>query len=136
MMAFKLTKKQIGERNALAADLRLKAALLIVAISEYNETLSTVAPAARDAIDAYNEVIEAARDFVNRIAEPAREEYGRKSLRWQDSDKGVEADRWISDWEDIGIEDADIELAEPLDEIDPSDLAEQMEDLPVSPEEP
>jgi hypothetical protein len=70
MMAFKLTKKQIAERDALAADLRLKAALLVVAITEYNETSSTVAPAARDAIDAYNEAIEAARDFINGSLSP------------------------------------------------------------------
>jgi hypothetical protein len=136
ILAFKLTKKQVAERNALAAGLRLKAARLAVAITDYNETLSTVAPAVRGAIDAYNEAIEAARTFVNEIAEPAREEYDDKSPRWQESEKGTEADRWINEWEAISLEDSDIEPAEPLDEIDPSELAGQMEDLPDGPENP
>jgi hypothetical protein len=135
-MALKLTKKQIAERDALAANLRLTASRLAIAITDYNETLSTVAPAARTATDAYNEAIEAARDFVNGIAEPAREGYDDKSPRWQESDKGVGADRWIREWEEISLEDADIEVAEPLEEIDQSELAGQMEDLPDGPEEP
>ena len=41
-MASKRTKKQIAERDALAADLRLVASRLAIAITDYNETLSTV----------------------------------------------------------------------------------------------
>jgi hypothetical protein len=48
----------------------------------------------------------------------------------------MEADHWISEWEAISLEDSDIEPAEPLDEIDSSELAGQMEDLPDGSEDP
>jgi hypothetical protein len=119
----------------LATDLRIKASGLAIAITDYNETMATVAPALRGALDSYNEAIEAARNFVNGIAEPAREEYDNKSEKWQESEKGVEAGRWISEWEEINLEDADIDLPEPLEEIDPLELAAEMEDLPDGPKE-
>src|SRR5580698_4845855 len=109
-MPFKLTKKQIAERNELAAALRNKAASLAIALADYNATMAQVTSALHDATDAYNEAIGDARDFVAGIAEPAREEYDEKSERWQASDKGVEAERWLREWEAISLDDAGIEV--------------------------
>jgi hypothetical protein len=133
-MALKRTKKKIAERDALAAVLRLKAARLAMAIIDYNETMSTGAPAVRDAVEGYNKAIEAARAFVNEVAEPAREEFDDKPLRWQESDQGAAADRWVSEWEAISLDDTDIEPAEPLEDIDPRELAGRLEDLTDSAE--
>ena len=61
-MAFKLTKKQVAERNELATDLRIKASRLAVAITNYNETMATVAQSLQGAIEPYEALVHGSDD--------------------------------------------------------------------------
>jgi hypothetical protein len=53
-MAFKLSKAQSAERDALAADLRKKADALNIAIVAFNQAIEPVSPAVGEALEGYN----------------------------------------------------------------------------------
>jgi hypothetical protein len=132
-MPFKLTKDQITERAALAADLRRQGDALAAAIVAFNTAFGPVAELLTGAAAAYNQSLGSARNFAYAIAEEARGEFDDKSERWQEGDKGTEADAWIQQWEDASLDDVDFEPPEPMEEIDPSAHAVTLEDLPDSP---
>jgi hypothetical protein len=132
-MAFKLSKRQVAERDALATELRAKADALTTAIAAYNEAIATVSQTVTDAIDEYNATVEIAREFVGGIAEMARDEWSSKSHKWQEGEKGTEADAWVEAWKGAILEDVEVDVGERLEEIDPSEIAVTLEDLPEGP---
>jgi hypothetical protein len=133
-MAFKTTKDQLAKRDALAADLRRKARLLNAAIAEFNRQLGPIAQAVAEAQTHYNAAMESARTLANEISGPAQEQFDAKSEKWQDSDAGVHIRTWIEGWE-MSLDDVDLDLSEPLDEIDPEERASALESGPNSPAE-
>jgi hypothetical protein len=76
----------------------------------------------------------ASGDAAGGIAQAAREEFDAKSEKWQDSEKGLQLRNWIEQWE-MSLEEVDLELLGPLEEIDPDERAGEIEDGPVNPEE-
>jgi hypothetical protein len=52
----------------------------------------------------------------------AQQAFNAKSEKWQDSDKGIQVRSWVERWE-VSLHDVDLELPEPLTEIDPDDHA-------------
>lgn len=131
-MAFKASKQELAECEALAADLRSKAALLNKAIAAFNQAIEPLSRAVSEAMDDYNETLETARTLTGRVAETAREQFDAKSARWQESDKGIQVRIWIEQWE-MSLDDVDLELPEPLGEIDPDEHAGELEDAPATP---
>jgi chromosome segregation ATPase len=125
-MAFKTSKDQLARRDALAADLRRRANELNVAIATYNEKLDTLVREVVEAQARYNDAMERARTLASEISEPAQAEFDAKSDRWQESDAGIRIRLWIEQWE-ISLDDVELELAEPLEEIDPEEHAGQLE---------
>jgi hypothetical protein len=125
-MAFKTSKDQLARRDALAADLRRRANELNVAIATYNEKLDTLVREVVEAQARYNDAMERARTLASEISEPAQAEFDAKSDRWQESDAGIRIRLWIEQWE-ISLDDVELELAEPLEEIDPEEYAGQLE---------
>jgi chromosome segregation ATPase len=125
-MAFKTSKDQLARRDALAADLRRRANELNVAIATYNEKLDTLVREVVEAQARYNDAMESARTLASEISEPAQAEFDAKSDRWQESDAGIRIRLWIEQWE-ISLDDVELELAEPLEEIDPEEYAGQLE---------
>jgi hypothetical protein len=121
-MTFKITKQQLAERGALAADLRKKAEALNIAIIAFNQTIQPVSQVVRDALEDYNGILEKARVLADSITEPAQRQFDEKSEKWQESDKGVHVRIWIEQWE-MSLEDVDLDLPEPLTEIDPDEQA-------------
>jgi chromosome segregation ATPase len=133
-MPFRVTKEQLARRDVLAADIRTKATELNAAIAAFNRE---VAPLARTVVEAqaeYNETMEQARTLANQISEAAQEAFDAKSERWQDSDNGIQVRIWIEQWE-ISLDDVDLELPEPLEEIDPDEHASALESASGRPAE-
>ena len=133
-VAFKISKQQLVERDALAADLRKKAEALNSAIVAFNQAIEPLSQAVHEAMDDYNEILEKARALASSITEAAQEAFDAKSEKWQSSDKGIEVRSWIEQWE-VSLDDVDLELPEPLDEVDPDDHAGQIEDALPHPTE-
>jgi cell division septum initiation protein DivIVA len=131
-MAFKITKKQLTERAALAADLRKKAEALNIAVAAFNQAIEPLSQAVREALEAYNGILEKARVLADSITEAAQAEFDRKSEKWQESDKGIEVRTWIEQWE-MSLDDVDLELPEPLTEIDPDEQAGVIESASGAP---
>jgi hypothetical protein len=131
-MAFRLRKDQLTERDALAADLRKKAEALNIAIAAFNHAIGPGSQAVGEALAAYNGTLEKARALASSITEPAQEQFDAKSEKWQESDKGIEVRSWIEQWE-MSLDDIDLELPEPLPEIDPDEQAGQIEAAPQTP---
>ena len=131
-VAFKISKQQLVERDALAADLRKNAEALNSAIVAFNRAIEPLSQAVHEALEDHNEILEKARALASSITEAAQEAFDAKSEKWQSSDKGIEARSWIEQWE-VSLDDVDLELPEPLTEIDPDDHAGQMEGAPTDP---
>ena len=133
-MAFKLSREQLAKRHTLASDLRDKALTLNIAIAAFNHGVEPLAKAVAEAQDAYNETLEVARSLADGIAADARERFEAKSERWQESDNGIQIRTWIEQWE-MSLDDIELDLPEPLEEVDPEDHAGVIEDAPSSPME-
>src|ERR1700686_4391762 len=133
-MAFRLRKDHLTERDALAADLRKKAEALNIAIAAFNQAIEPVSQAVGEALADYNGTLEKARALASSITEPAEEQFDAKSEKWQESDKGIEVRSWIEQWE-MSLDDVDLELPEPLEEIDPEEHAAALASGPGRPAE-
>lgn len=131
-MAFKLSKEQLTERDALVTSLREKAEVLNAAIAAFHQLVEPVSRAVREALDDYNSVLERARTLTDSIAATAQETFEAKSEKWQESDKGLRVRNWIEQWE-MSLDDIDLELPEPLMEIDPDEQASALEEAPAAP---
>jgi hypothetical protein len=125
-MVFKTSKGQLARRDGLAGDLRKRAEELNGAIADYNLKLDPFVRAVVEAQARYNDVLESARTLAGEIADSAQEQFDAKSERWQDSDQGVWVRAWIEQWQ-MSLDDIDLELPEPLEEIDPEEHAGQLE---------
>lgn len=131
-MAFKLSKQQLAERDALAADLRKKAEALNIAIVAFNQAIEPLSKAVGEALGDYNGILERARTLASSITEVAQEAFDAKSEKWQESDKGLQVRSWIEQWE-VSLDDVDLELPEPLTAIDPDEQAGEIETAPPNP---
>jgi hypothetical protein len=138
-MTFKVSKEQFTKRDALAAELRQKAETLNIAIAEFNNGIEPLVQAVAEAQadyneTFYNETLEAARTLTGNVAEAAQKEFEAKSERWQESDKGIEVRTWVEQWE-MSLDDIELALPEPLEEIDPEEQAGELEDAAARPVE-
>ena len=66
------------------------------------------------------------------VTEAAQAEFDAKSEKWQESDKGIVVRTWIEQWE-VSLDDVDLDLPEPLAELDPDGQAEAIEAAPPNP---
>jgi hypothetical protein len=121
-MPFKATKEQLARRDVLAAGLRTKANALNAAIAAFNEQVEPLSRAVAEAQVNYNETLEQARTLAGQVCDAAQGEFDAKSERWQESDNGVQVRTWIEQWE-MSLDDVDLSLPEPLEEIDPDEHA-------------
>ena len=87
-MTFKVSKEQLTKRDALAAELRQKAATLNIAIAEFNKGIEPLVHAAAEAQANYNETLEAARTLTGNVAEAAQEEFEAKSRDGKKATRG------------------------------------------------
>jgi hypothetical protein len=107
-MAFKLT----GDEKK---DLAMARKASIEAWVKYCDAIQDV----QNALDDYIEKRKCVLTVVNIAAERMREEFNDKSEGWQQGDKGSDADSFISEWENIEVDDpdtVDMPDGDPLDE--------------------
>jgi exonuclease VII large subunit len=133
-MAFKVTREQLARRDVLAGDLRAKATALNTAIAAFNREVEPLARAVAEAQANYNETVERARTLASQISQTAQEVFEAKSERWQDSESGIQVRTWIEQWE-MSLDDIDLDLPEPLEEIDPDEHARAFESASGRPAE-
>jgi hypothetical protein len=131
-MAFKISKKQLAERDTLAADLRKQAEALNIAIVAFNQAIEPLSQAVGAALEDYNSILEKARTLADIVIETAQAEFDTKSEKWQESDTGIQVRNWIEQWE-MSLVDVDLELPEPLTEIDPDEHAGAIEGASPAP---
>jgi hypothetical protein len=127
--AFKLSKQQSAERDVLAADLREKATALNAAIAAFNRAIEPLSRPVIEALEDYNAILAKARALAGGIAEAAQDECDARSERWRQSDKGTEVRSWIEQWE-VSLDDIDLDLPEPLTEIDIEQQVSEIEGPP------
>jgi hypothetical protein len=132
--AFRLSKQQLAERDALATALRERAAALNAAITAFNQAIEPLSRPVVEALEDYNAVLKKARGLASGIAGSARDEFDTRSERWQGGDKGIIVRTWIEQWE-VSLDDVDLDLPEPLTEIDPDQHADEIEGAPAGPTE-
>ncbi len=75
-----------------------------------------------------------ARSLAAPVAEPAQAQFDAKSEQQQHGETGTLVRSWIEHWEMI-LEEVDLDLPEPLEELGPGTHAGEIEDAPVAPEE-
>ena len=133
-VAFRLSKQQLAERDALAADIREKTKVLNAAIAAFNQAIEPLSRTVIEAQDDYNAILEKARALASGVTEAARDEFDARSERWQESNPGIKVRSWIEQWE-LSLDDIDLEVPEPLTEVDPEEHALEIEDAPSGPME-
>jgi methyl-accepting chemotaxis protein len=133
-VAFKLSKQRLAERDALAADLRERTKALNAAIAAFNQAIEPLSRAVVEAQDDYNAILEKARALASGVTEAARDAFDARSERWQESNTGIKVRSWIEQWE-VSLDDIDLEVPEPLTEIDPEEHAYEIEGAPAGPME-
>ena len=131
-VAFRLNKQQLAARDALAADIREKTKALNAAIVAFNQAIEPLSRAVVEAQDDYNAILEKARALASGFTEAARDEFDARSERWRGSDQGIKVRSWIEQWE-VNLDDIDLEVPEPLTEIDPDGQALEIEGAPPGP---
>jgi hypothetical protein len=132
-MAFKLTASQVKQLEKLTTAVSEAATAFNTVIGSYNDTLPTMVQALTEAQEAYNETLEAARVFLDDVKETIQEDYEDMSDKWKEGFAGGSVANWIEALSEISIDDVEIDLPEPLDEIDPAEHAGALEDLPHAP---
>jgi hypothetical protein len=133
-VVFKLSKPQRAERKALAADLRKKAVALNTAIVAFNAAVEPPSQAVGEAQEDYNGILEKARMLTSCVTAVAQQKFDAKSEKWQESDKGIQTRCWIEQWE-MDLDDVDLDLPEPLTEIDSDEHGGRIEAAPPNPTE-
>jgi hypothetical protein len=132
-LAFRLSKRQLRERDALATSLREKATALNAAIAAFNQAIEPLCQPVVEAMHHYNAVLEKARALSNGVTEAAHDAFDAKSERWQERDKGIQIRNWIEQWE-LSLDDIDLDIPGPLTEI-AEEQALEIENAPVEPSE-
>jgi hypothetical protein len=133
-VAFKLSKRQLADRDALAIGLREKVAVLNAAIAAFNQAIEPLSRPVVEALDDYNTILEKARTFAGGVTEAAHDAFDARSERWRGSDEGIQVRSWIEQWE-VSLDDIDLDVPEPLTEIDPDQQALEIEGPPPDPTE-
>jgi exonuclease VII small subunit len=114
----KLTKAEGAKRDDLVANLEIAGGTLDDAITAYNAAVEAAAEAANTAIAAYNETLEGAREFVETLVERLDEEFGERSEKWQDSERGEAARALLNAWSELELDPVDDIEVDPIDEMD------------------
>ena len=130
---FQTQQATIG-RTRRSGDQSSQAAALNAAIAAFNQAIEPICLPVVEALDGYNAILEKARALSIDVTEAAHGEFDARSERWQQSDKGIFVRIWIEKWE-LSLDDIDLDMPEPLTEIDPDDRALEIEGAPPNPTE-
>lgn len=133
-MAFRLSKDQAGQRDALANELGALRTKLEEAIVSYNAEVEKLKAPVNAAVDAFNAKADEARNFAAEIASTAADEINNKSDKWQEGDKGQAAQAWTDEWENVELDDFEIAFPDELEGTLPEHM-EILNELPAQADE-
>lgn len=124
----KLYNKLTKRKDVLLDELRDKKNDLETAIHDFNAALAELRTPVEDAIAAYNEQLAIVKEFTEEVAEHISEYISEKTVSWQESEKGEAANDLLSTWEQIGLDDFELDLPEDLD-VSPPTHDDDLEEL-------
>lgn len=106
---------------------------LQAAVNAYNEKCEAEFNAVKEAINDYQAVVGEARSFAEEVAGDIGSYMEEKSEKWLESDRGSAYQQWQSEWENIELEDVDIDEPTPvycdIDEMAGTCLDEMQEEV-------
>ena len=132
-MSFKLTKQELGLRNALVEKLLAAHRDLDSAIQEFNTAMETAKAPLKKALEDYNAVMSDVREFAADVANQADSDITEKSEKWQEGEKGQAAIGFRDAWQELAdMHDGQLgDLPEELEELDEtSEHADALADAP------
>jgi arginyl-tRNA synthetase len=118
----KLTNSQIEKKTALVDRAGKARTVLADAIQAYNDALSEAYGNLKIALDEYESEREGIASDVEEIASDLREKWDNKSEKWQESDKGQSAATFVEEWENVSLD--EFEVDEPDEINEPDDMGE------------
>lgn len=132
-MAFKLTKSELTQLATIRGKLEQARMDLDGKIDAANDSIQETVSLLEADIVSYNELLEEARGFAADIVSVAESEMGEKSDTWLESSRGAAVRDWISEWEQVDLEDVPLPTWEPL-ELTDEDHAANLDGLPIEAE--
>lgn len=121
----KLKKEQQQTVNTAIAQLQAAHKEFAPAVEAYNAAIASAHSALLDALEPYNEALDLAADDIRGVGAELSDDWGEKTQRWQESDKGTAAADFIARLEQFTIDqfvvDAPEEIKEPEDHVEEVD---------------
>ena len=127
-MPFKLTKQELIDRDQHHENLLNARATLEDAVTVANRDIAATLEILNKVVSDYNELANAAAGWCDDIARERSDEWEEKSERWQEGDKGTEAQEWHQAYEQHGIEEVDAFEVDEL-EVSVDDAADILSNL-------
>jgi hypothetical protein len=130
-MTFKLSAEQTRARDALAVRLEEERAKVDTAVTDFNDALTIARNTLQEALDAYNGVLSEARFFAADVSQDWENDFEEKSERWQESEKGEGVREMIEAWQNVDLEDLEIDMPDAEIDLNVDTHDETLTNLPT-----
>lgn len=115
---FKLNKSEEAKLDALIEDARSELEELNNEIIQANYELERIKDNVGAAVTRYNGELRKLRAFIEAWVEEWRTEWEDKSEKWQDSERGEAISQWMDEWQNVMLEEAELDLPDDINNID------------------
>jgi hypothetical protein len=106
----RLSKTQLAEKVRLLQQLRRVGSKVEEALADFNRKVEEAKAPVDQAVEEYNAVLAEAKAFAEGIAADAQSHYDDKSEKWQEGERGQAYQAWVSEWENVNLDDLEVEL--------------------------
>lgn len=106
----RLSKTQLAEKARLLEQLQQAGSRLEEAVADFNRKVEEAKAPVDQAVEEYNAVLAEAKAFAEGIAADAQSHYDDKSEKWQEGERGQAYQAWIGEWENVNLDDLEVEL--------------------------
>lgn len=113
-MAFKLTLKEITDRDGITAELENAWAAVDNAVAEYNDAVNEARCKVISVVESYNNVLGEATVWAASIMERMNCEFEDKTEKWQESEQGQSTAAMISEYENFSPDDISVDWPDNL----------------------
>lgn len=128
-----LSKEQKKQRDALNEGLSTAACKFREEAEGFNSIVQEAWGDVEHAQAKYNEAVVAARDWVEAVHAKQQEYFDATSEKWQESDEGENYAAWMQAFENIELEEVELDYPDALD-VPEAEAEEAFDALPLSPE--
>jgi len=127
-----LSKDQSKQKGTLIDDIRTAHAELGTAVIEYNAAMEKAKDEVQGKLNALNEKLQEAGEWVGGITSDMQSYYDEKSERWQESEPGQNYSSWKEDHESLSFDEVEIDFPEDL-ELPDCGVADELDGLSDEP---